>query len=173
MFNKKEKNWKVEIRSDCKICGKKLPNANYRTFCSEKCRIKSYNIKRTEFGYGRDYQRKKRDKIAYMENPDKCKCLICGKYYIQVCSHVVAMHKMTAREYREEFDLEVSREVVPGWYREKKGTTAKNNGTCLNLKKGAKFRFKKGDKTLGKYKRSHITEARLKKLNTFKKKKYE
>jgi len=38
-----KKTFKVEIRDDCKMCGSKLPNARFRTFCSKKCRVKFYN----------------------------------------------------------------------------------------------------------------------------------
>jgi len=155
-------NWNVEIRDNCKICGKPLPNARYRTFCSKKCRLKNYNQKAVASGYCAEYQRKKRDKIASVPSPDKCQCMICGKWYVQLGTHVVQTHKMTAREYREYFELEVKRGIVPDWYRKLKGDQALDNETYKNLEKGAKFRFKKGDKKAGKYKRSPITLERLK-----------
>jgi len=39
------KNWKIEIRTDCKNCGGPLPNARFRTYCCKKCRIKALNKK--------------------------------------------------------------------------------------------------------------------------------
>ena len=77
---------------------------------------------------------------------------------------------MTGREYREHFDLEVKRGVLPKWYRELKGEQALDNGTYKNLKVGKKFWFKKGSKTAGRYKRSPITIARLRALDKRKKK---
>lgn len=41
--------FKVEIRTTCKICGNKL-GYRQRTFCSDKCRNKSYSIKAVD-GY--------------------------------------------------------------------------------------------------------------------------
>ena len=55
-------NWKVEIRENCKICGGKLPNARFRTYCSPECRNKSNNKKQKESGYNTEWQRKKRKK---------------------------------------------------------------------------------------------------------------
>jgi len=155
-------NWKVELRDNCKICGKPLPNARYRTYCSKECREKRNNQKQKESGYNVEWNRKKRDAEASIPSPDKCQCLICGKWYVQLGSHVYQVHKMTAREYREYFELEVKRGIVPEWYRKLKGDQALDNETYKNLEKGAKFRFKKGDKTAGRYKRSPVTLERLK-----------
>lgn len=154
--------WKVELRDNCKICGKPLPNARYRTFCSTKCRNRSNNQKTQASGYSTEYQRKQRDKVAEVPSDKKCQCLICGKWYVQVGSHVVNVHKMLAREYREYFELEVKRGVVPEWYRKLKGDQAIDNETYQNLRAGAKFRFKKGQDGVGVYKRSPITLDRLK-----------
>jgi len=71
---------------------------------------------------------------------------------------------MTAREYREYHDLEVKRGTTPAWYRELKGNQALENGTFKNLKVGARFRFKKGQKGVGVYKRSPITLERIRKI---------
>ena len=162
-------NWKVEIRTTCKICGKPLPNARYRTYCSAKCRNKRNNRLQVTTGYAKKFQRDRRDKIASVPSPDKCQCLICGKWYVQVCSHVYHVHGMTGRQYREYFELEVKRGVVPAWYRKLKGDIAMDNETYKNLVKGAKFRFKKGQDGLGEYKRSPVTIERLKKLHTYNK----
>jgi hypothetical protein len=158
-----EKNkWKVEIRDTCKVCGGPLPNARYRTYCSTKCRVKANNKKQADSGYNKKWQKDKRDKVAVVPSDKKCQCLICGKWYVQVCSHVYQVHGMTGREYREYFELEVKRGVVPDWYRKVKGDQAIDNETYKNLVKGAKFRFKKGQEGVGVYKRSPITLERLK-----------
>lgn len=120
--------------------------------------------------YIKDWQRKKRDKIA--KKPDKLKvqCLICKQWYVQVGSHVVQRHGYrSARQYREDFNLEVKRGTVPEWYRKMKGELALKNKTYLNLKAGKKFQFKKGDKT--NYQRSPVTLERLSKLYKFKSRK--
>jgi len=161
--------WNVEIRTTCKICGKPLPNARYRTYCSKKCREKRNNAKQIASGYATAYQKSLRDKIASKPSADKCQCLFCGKYYTQVGSHVWQVHKMKAGEYREYFGLDVKRGTTPEWYRKVKGEQAIENGTAKNLENGAKFRFKKGDKRAGHYDRSEQTKERLKNLHTFNK----
>jgi hypothetical protein len=153
--------FKVEIRTDCKICGGALPNARYRTYCSASCRNKFFNKKYAHRGV--EWQRAKRDRIASIPSPDKMQCLFCGKWYVQICTHAYQVHGVTGREYREHFDLEVKRGVVPEWYRKLKGDTTLDNETYKNLENGAKFRFKKGGEGIGKYKRSPVTLERLKK----------
>lgn len=159
--------FKVEIRTTCKICGNKL-GYRQRTFCSDKCRNKSYSIKAVESGYSREYQQKRNDALANKPSKNKVQCLICKKWYVQLGSHVVQRHGYeSCRQYREEFGLEVKRGIVPDWYRKLKGDTALENKTFKNLQAGAAFRFKPGDPRAGKYERSQITINRLK-LNRFK-----
>ena len=55
-------NWKVELRDNCKVCGKPLPNARFRTYCSTICRTKRNNRKQVESGYAAEFQRKLRAK---------------------------------------------------------------------------------------------------------------
>lgn len=107
--------------------------------------------------------------MANNQSNKKVQCLVCGRWYVQLGSHVVQRHGYeSCRQYREEFGLEVKKGIVPKWYRKMKGDTALENETYKNLKAGAVFRFKPGDPRAGKYERSQITIARLK-LNRFKK----
>jgi hypothetical protein len=75
---------------------------------------------------------------------------------------------MSGREYREYFDLEVKRGILPPDLRELKAEYVKENGTIENLKTGKKYWFVKGDKRAGRYKRSHITMERLHNLHKLK-----
>ena len=154
-------NWKVEIRTTCKVCGEPLPNARYRTYCSANCRNKRNNDKQTSSGYSKKFQQDARNRIASIPSKDKCQCLICGKWYVQLGSHVYQVHDMSARAYREHFELEVKRGITPDWYRKLKSDQAMDNETYKNLEKGAKFRYEKGDKSAGKYTHSPITLERL------------
>lgn len=90
--------------------------------------------------------RNKHDEIASHPTSSKVKCLICGKYYYQVGTHIVQRHKMTARKYREIMDLPVKRGILPLWLRKVKHDHAINNKTANNLKAGKKFWYKKHDK---------------------------
>lgn len=154
-----KRTFKVEIRENCKVCGGKLLNNRYRTYCSTKCRQRYYNQKNADKSL--EWQRKRRDEIAKTPSKNKCQCLICGRWYIQVATHIYQVHGMTGREYREHFGLEVKKGTVPEWYRKKKGDQALENKTYKNLEKGSKFRFKKGQDGVGAYKRSEITLNRL------------
>lgn len=130
--------FKVEIRKTCKVCGNPL-GKRFRTFCSKECRQLATNLRYRD--YQNEWARKKRAEYS----PDKKKCAICGGWYVQVGSHVVQRHKLTARQYREEFDFPVVRGIIPAWYRKIKGNIALENKTYLNLEKGKNKRFKKGD----------------------------
>jgi len=158
---------KIEIRTHCKVCGTKL-GYRQRTFCSKTCResiyYQRYKERITEWTRNRLQEKLK------ASGKELVQCLICGRWYIQLGNHVFQVHKMSAREYREEFNLEVKRGTTPAWFRKLKGDIALENETYKNLKAGKKFRFKKGDLGLGKYKRSPVTMERLKTLHTFNKK---
>lgn len=154
--------FKVEFRKDCKVCGGDITAKRFRSYCSETCRNKFNNKKYSQQHV--EWGRKKRDIEASKPSKNKVQCLICSKYYVQVGSHIVQVHGVTAREYREAYDLEVKKGIFPEWYREMKGQTALENGTVKNLEAGAGYRFVKGDKRAGKYKRSPVTIERLRNL---------
>lgn len=157
---------KIEIRKTCKMCPNEL-TGRQRTFCSPTCRNKNnYQKKKV---YQAEYQIRKRDELAEKPSKDKVQCLICGKYYIQVGSHIVQKHGLTAREYREYFDLDVKKGILPAWFKKIKGDLALENGTYKNLRNGKKFRFKKGQEGVGIYRRSKETMERLHNLNKFNK----
>lgn len=151
--------FKVEFRTTCKICSKPITKKRFRTYCSELCRTKrdtsKYKDQRT------DWQRRKRDKEAMIPSPLKVQCLICKKYYVQVCSHVLQVHHLLARDYKITYGLDVKRGRIPTWYKNKKADITYNNGTIDNLKKGKKNWFKKGSKTAGRYERSQETLDKL------------
>lgn len=130
--------FKVEIRTTCKVCGGPL-SKRFRTYCSKKCRQKATN-KRWYPKHKADATKKRGE-----YRPDKLQCLLCGKWYVQVVSHTRQAHKMFAEEYKEYFDLPISRGVIPTWYRELKGKIALENGTFKNLEAGKDQRYKKGD----------------------------
>ena len=121
----------------CLICNTKLTGRQQK-YCCKKCRTHATNQRHAEAQ--REWGRKRRAQYEW----GKLQCKICGGWYVQLGSHVVQRHGMTAREYREIMNLPVSRGIVPRWYRELKGAMAKDNGTYLNLLKGSETRYKKG-----------------------------
>lgn len=145
----------------CKQCGAELPpptnpkTRNYK-FCNKLCRNRFYYDQRGGAEAQREYAQRR-----LASDPAAIQCIICGKWYIQVGTHIWQYHHMRAREYRECFDLEVKRGLTKDWYRAEKGATALENGTFHNLENGAKYRFHKKDPLLGRYKRSPITLKRV------------
>ena len=149
----------------CKQCGEKIIITNPKTrnikFCSIECRNK-YHYKH----YLKDWAINKRNELASKPDEAKCQCLICGRWYLQVGSHITQTHKITAREYREEYGFDVKRGQTRGWYKELKSEQAYTCGGLVNLLKGIQFWFHKGQKGIGTYKRSKQTLDRLKHLET-------
>jgi hypothetical protein len=156
-----------EKRNRCLICNGKVPK-RFVKYCSKKCRDKAIRIRWQP--YYSLLQQRRYDRKA-VKKPGRIQCLICGRWYRQVGSHIAWRHEMTCREYREFFDLERKRGILPPDLKELKARWVFENGTIKNLQAGKKFWFKKGDPRIGKYRRSHITMARLK--NQFKQYHYE
>lgn len=152
------KHFTVEIRTSCKVCGDPLP-FRQRTYCSTKCRNHTNNQNRKV--YMTDWHRKQRDAIASKPSKEKIQCLVCGKWYRQVGTHIVQVHKMKAREYRAKYGFDVKRGQLPDDLRQLKKEQVFENGTVNNLKAGKKHRFKKGQSGVGVYKRSAQTMKRL------------
>ena len=167
---KKGMRFKIQIRSNCLICNGVITVNRFRTFCSKKCRDRASNIKYADMHA--EWQRKRNDAVNSKPSKNKVKCLDCGRYYVQVGSHVIARHGYeTAREYREQNGLDVKKGTVPTWYRKMKGEQAIENETYKNIIfSGAPFRFKKGQFGPGQYNRSEETIARLKNLSRVHKK---
>ena len=136
--------WKVKFRKTCLICGEPIKVKRFRTFCSKKCRQRHYNKKYQPKSAA--WLRDKNDKAALVPSSDKKKCGICGRWYVQVGTHIVQRHGMTAREYRKEMNLPLRKGIMPDWYRKLKREQALDNPAALkNLKIGKKFHYKKND----------------------------
>lgn len=112
--------------------------------------------------FGAEYQRQIGDKKRLRSGQELIACLICGRKFIQPCSHIYQVHGLTAREYRKEFGFDNKRGLVPAEYRELKAQQCKENGTINNLRAGKKFWFTKNDPEAGRYERSLQTKLRLK-----------
>ena len=148
----------------CEFCSKLFarssPYANNVRFCSVSCRLEKAKM---DHPYrSRDWQRARAD-AKNKPASNKKQCLVCGKWYRQVSTHIVQRHELTAREYKEKYGLDVKRGILPIDLREIKADKTLKNGTVDNLKKGKKFWFKKGQPGVGIYKRSAQTLERLSK----------
>jgi len=151
----------------CKNCNKRIVIVNPQTrnikFCSVYCR----NKWRWENG-GRDKDSRIKDLAALFPAKNKIQCKICGRWYVQVLTHVYEKHGILGREYKKEFGYDVKKGLIPDHYRKIK-RDCQDPKTLKNLKKGKKFWFVRGDKKAGRYKRSVQTLKRLKELGSFKK----
>ena len=96
-----------------------------------------------------------------IEKNGKIQCLICGKFFRRVCRHAQQTHGVTAREYKEEFGLDVKKGILTRADREHMEEKTRSNGTIKNLKAGEEFRFEKG--VSNNYTRSPQTVERLRK----------
>lgn len=74
-------------------------------------------------------------------------CKICGENYGFVGIHITQKHKITTREYKIKFGLDVTMPLMDSDIVEKKRRAFFNNPTYSNLEKGASHRFKKGSVT--------------------------
>jgi predicted nucleic acid-binding Zn ribbon protein len=155
----------VENRTHCKLCGQPITSKRFRTFCSKKCRTLYFSRKNQANSAA--WLRRKQDALASIPGKGKIQCKLCGRWYEQLCSHVVARHGLTGREYREAVGLDVKtgKSTLSARLHDLYGRQAIENGTYKNLKAGKKFLFKKGDKRAGHYKRSEETLNRLKNLH--------
>ncbi len=110
----------------------------------------------------------RKEEAKHYNKDNAIKCEVCGKYFRKVGAHVVQAHGYnTAREYRIEYGFDVRRGQVPEEDRKVLANNCRKNHTINNLKQGAKYRFKKGDK-VGRYKRSAQTMERLKQSSMLK-----
>lgn len=157
----------------CLYCQKEFtlkPKAKNVKFCSVSCRGRFDYYKNNRKQWQRDYlQRKLLNKYS---KDELIQCKICGGWFRQVGSHIVERHGITAREYRKEFGFDVKRGQLPDDYRQLKAEQVFEGGGVKNLKKGKKFRFKKGQEGVGVYKRSKQTQERLVKQGKMLAKKY-
>ena len=157
---------KANVKKICIVCGDEyICNSNAHKlskFCGNiSCRNRYYYEKSGGKERQREYMQRKLEK----EYPNaRLRCLICGRWFRQVGTHVYLIHGMTAKEYKKQFGMDVGSTTytLVGELRDLYGVQAKENGTYKNLEKGAKNRFKKGDPRIGKYERSEETVARLK-----------
>lgn len=77
----------------------------------------------------------------------KLKCLICGRSYKHLGSHIWHGHKVTAREYKEEFGLPYKMALISPEIKAKKQDAFEldRERYLKNLTKaGTKYQFKKG-----------------------------
>ena len=81
-----------------------------------------------------------------MKNFNKLKCLICGKTFDHLGSHLWHGHHILARDYKKEFGLPYKMSLISDEIKEKKrkATLLYEPTFKKNFKGSKKFQFKKG-----------------------------
>jgi len=76
----------------------------------------------------------------------KLKCLICGKRFNHLGSHIWHRHKITAREYKEEFGLPYKMALISTEVKLKKQDAFEKDREkyLVNIINNKKWQFKKG-----------------------------
>jgi hypothetical protein len=92
---------------------------------------------------------------------NKIACLICGKKFIKPLAHVWQKHNMSAREYKEEFDLPKKTGLITEEHRELLRQNLQLKSIQTIKEAGKKSRFIKGDKRAGRYIRTEAQKQRL------------
>lgn len=90
----------------------------------------------------------------------------CGKWCRDLARHITRHHKITVREYKQMFGLNMNASLISKSTKEKLRQAVQKHKTYVNLEKGKKYRFKKGETTVQNYKRSAQTKSRLRKLRS-------
>lgn len=102
-----------------------------------------------------------------MKKFDKLKCLICGRSFHHLGSHLWHGHHVLAREYKEEFGLPYKMALISDQVRGKKQDAFEENREVYikNLTKaGKKYQFKKGQ-TGQRRVSQHERELQLARIN--------
>jgi hypothetical protein len=84
---------------------------------------------------------------ALTEEEQRTLCQICGHRYQHLGSHVAKAHKMTAKEYKEEFGLDFKFSLISSEVKQKKRDAFEERREYYLgnfLKAGKRYRFKKG-----------------------------
>lgn len=155
---------KTNMKKNCKQCDGPIergPRANNKKFCSPECRqVFSYESgsERARWTRANGKEAQRRAKYA----PGKIQCLECLGWYRAPVMHAWQKHCMTEADYKKKHGLDHGKGLLIASLKEKKSEQVFENGTVKNLKKGKSHQFKKGDHSLGTYKRSKQTMERLK-----------
>jgi len=116
-------------------------------------------------------------KIPYDKKIDSFRCeypvkdssgnmVPCGRNCRDLARHITRHHKITAREYKKMFGLNLNTSLISEQTKEKLRKAVQKHKTYVNLEKGRKHQFKKGDNTVQTYKRSEESKVRLRTLRT-------
>lgn len=100
------------------------------------------------------------------------RCKLCGKFYKHLGSHIYHRHKITAKEYKIRFGLNINTALITDDVKAKKqrAFNERREHYLKNLKKGEKYRFQKGNQNRFYFSKQDIDRAKreLKKIKHIK-----
>lgn len=132
---------------NCMICNKPLPKPeNPKThnfkYCNKKCRNKAHYLKFNT----PEQQNERRQKMLLSKGIGLKRCLECEKWFVKPIAHAWQIHHMNEAEYKQKFDLPLSKGVIPVEHKELLHNLALENKMDEQLRKvGVRTRYKKND----------------------------
>jgi hypothetical protein len=110
-------------------------------------------------------------KVEYDPIADAHRCEECGRWYRALARHITRHHKITTREYKIKWGLNLKEPLMGEAVRAKLRAAVYNKETYKNLELGRPYRFKKGERTFQNYRRSEQTKRKLRILKKLSKSK--
>ena len=105
-------------------------------------------------------------KYKYLEyDPllDAYKCNECGLWYKGLARHITKRHRISTREYKKKWGLDMKEPLLGASTLKKLREQAYKTGANKRLER-TRFQFKKGETTVQRYERSEQTKRRLRLL---------
>ena len=96
---------------------------------------------------------------------DAHKCEECGRWYKGLSRHITRHHRISAREYKKKWGLDMKEQLLSAATLRRLSVLAYVTGVNKNLT--GEFRFKKGKTKIQEYERSEQTKRRLRMLKRF------
>ena len=102
----------------------------------------------------------------YPVNDSSGNPVTCGRWCRDLARHITRHHKITCRKYKEMLGLNYSTSLISEQTKGKLREANLKHKTYVNLEKGRKHQFKKGDNVIQTYKRSEESKSTLRTLRT-------
>lgn len=135
----------------CRECGKEIKGKLYSGELCQNC----YNYFRRG---GIIHPLPEKGRVEH-DKDGKVICHICGKSFVKLGNHIHEVHKMTIKEYKEEFGLCANARTTDDNYNKKMRKLAYEHNMDKQLRiAGKSTRFKKGDVRARKGKEVRLQE---------------
>lgn len=122
----------------CSTCNIIFTGYQNRKYC-DKCAALATKRQYTKS----NHKRQEAEYATYSKG--KTKCLICGGWVVAPAMHSYQKHNVTAREYKETFNIAYQKGLIPEELKIIKRDHVFHNKTVNNLNSGAETRFTPGE----------------------------